>query len=61
MGERKLPAIAVSITTDDPQPDKYQLRLWISDDKRRLPLRITCVTQLGPLRADLAILPTATQ
>ena len=61
LGERAVPAIALSITTDDPEPDKYQLRLWISDDRRRLPLRITCATQLGPLRADLAILPTAPQ
>ena len=61
LGSRKIPAIALMITTDDPEPDKYQLRLWISDDQRRLPLRFTAVTQLGPLRADLAILPTTTQ
>jgi hypothetical protein len=61
LGERALPAIALSITTDDPEPDKYQLRMWISDDRRRLPLRISCATQLGPLRADLAILPAAPQ
>ncbi|HEY2961098.1 MAG TPA: DUF3108 domain-containing protein, partial [Pyrinomonadaceae bacterium] len=61
LGERTVPAIALSITTDDPEPDKYQLRMWISDDKRRLPLRIACATQLGPLRADLAILPAAPQ
>jgi hypothetical protein len=61
LGERAVPAIALSITTDDPEPDKYQLRIWISDDQRRLPLRISCATQLGPLRADLAILPTTAQ
>jgi hypothetical protein len=61
LGERAVPAIALSITTDDPEPDKYQLRMWISDDARRLPLRIACATQLGPLRADLAIVPTAPQ
>ena len=61
LGERAVPAFALSITTDDPEPDKYQLRMWISDDKRRLPLRITCATQLGPLRADLAILPASPQ
>lgn len=61
LGSQSIPAIAVSITTDDPEPDKYQLRMWISDDKRRLPLRISCATQLGPLRADLAILPAASQ
>lgn len=61
LGARKVPAIALSITTDDPEADRYQLRLWVSDDRRRLPLRLTAVTELGPLRADLAILPTATQ
>ncbi len=61
LGQRVIPAIALTITTDDPQPDKYQLRVWVSDDKRRLPLRITAMTQLGPVRADLAILPTTSQ
>lgn len=61
LGDRRVPAIALSITTDDPQPDKYQLRMWISDDNQRMPLRITCTTKLGPLRADLAILPTTPQ
>ena len=61
LGTRVIPAIALMITTDDPEPDKYQLRLWISDDKRRLPLRFSATTQLGPLRADLAILPTSSQ
>ena len=61
LGARTVPAIALTITTDDSEPDKYQLRMWISDDKRRLPLRITCATPLGPLRADLAILPASPQ
>jgi hypothetical protein len=61
LGEQKIPALVLSVTTDDPEPDKYQLRMWLSDDQRRLPLRITCATQLGPLRADLAILPAASQ
>jgi hypothetical protein len=61
LGERKVPAIALKVTTDDPDPDKLQLRVWVSDDRRRLPLRFTCITQLGPLRADLAILPTSSQ
>ena len=61
LGTRRVPAIGLSITSDDPQPDKYQLRMWISDDSQRLPLRLTCTTKLGPLRADLAILPTTPQ
>jgi hypothetical protein len=61
LGGRGVPALALTITSDDPQPDKYQLRMWISDDLQRLPLRVTCMTKLGPLRADLAILPTTSQ
>ena len=58
---QKIPAFALSLTTADPQSDKYQLRVWISNDARRLPLRLTCQTEIGLLRADLAILPTARQ
>jgi len=61
IGAQIIPAILISLTTDDPEADKYQLRAWISDDKRRLPLRLTAVTQLGPIRADLAIIPLTTQ
>lgn len=61
LGNQRVPALGLSITTDDPQPDKYNFRLWISDDRQRLPLRLTCTTKLGPLRADLAILPTPSQ
>lgn len=61
LGQQKLQAIALTLTTDDQQSDKYQFRMWISNDNRRLPLRVTCQTELGPLRADLAIVPTAAQ
>jgi hypothetical protein len=61
LGSQTIPAIQISLTTDDPQGDKYQLRGWISDDKRRLPLRLTAVTELGLVRADLAIIPVTTQ
>ncbi len=61
IGQQKLQAIALTLTTDDPQSDKYQLRIWISNDARRIPLRITAQTELGPLRADLAIVPTNSQ
>lgn len=61
LGSRKVPAIPVKITTDDITPDKYQVRMWISADAQRLPLRLTCITKLGQLRADLAILPTTPQ
>jgi len=61
MGSQKIPAIAVSLTTDDPQSDKFMLRAWLSDDNRRLPLRLTAQTEIGPLRADLAIIPVVPQ
>jgi hypothetical protein len=61
LGSQTIPAIQVSLTTDDAESDKYQLRAWISDDARRLPLRLTAVTQLGPIRADLAIIPVTRQ
>jgi len=61
LGGRSVPALALSITSDDPPADKYQFRMWISDDRQRMPLRLTCTTKLGPLRADLAILPTTPQ
>jgi hypothetical protein len=61
LGNQQVAAIQLSLTTDDPQPDKYGLRLWVSDDRRHLPLRVTANTQLGPIRADLAIIPTNQQ
>jgi hypothetical protein len=61
LGSQSIPAIQLSLTTDDPQPDKYALRVWISDDKRRLPVRLTASTELGQLRADLAIIPLTAQ
>lgn len=57
LGSQKIPAIQLSLTTDDQQPDKFALRAWISDDDRRLPLRLTATTELGQLRVDLVILP----
>ena len=61
LGSQSIPAIQLSLTTDDSPNDKFQLRAWISDDKRRLPLRLTAVTQIGAVRADLAIIPVTSQ
>jgi len=52
---QKIPAILLSLTTDDPQPDRMQLRVWVGEDARHLPLRIAAVTELGAVRADLSI------
>jgi hypothetical protein len=61
IGSQSIPAIQLSLTTDDPQPDKYLFRVWVSDDKRRLPVRLTASTKLGQVRADLAIIPLVAQ
>ena len=61
LGSQTIPAILISLTTDDAEADKYQIRGWISDDKRRLPLRLTAVTELGAIRVDLAIIPLSSQ
>jgi len=52
---QKIPAILLSLTTDDPQPDRMQVRMWVGEDARHLPLRIAAVTELGAVRADLSI------
>ncbi|MEK6281183.1 MAG: DUF3108 domain-containing protein [Acidobacteriota bacterium] len=61
IGSQTIPAIKVALTTDDAQADKYQLRVFITDDPRRLPVRITAMTKLGAVRADLAIIPVTNQ
>jgi uncharacterized protein DUF3108 len=55
LGGQKIPAVLLTLTSDDGTADRLQLRLWVGDDSRHLPLRIAAVTPLGPVRADLAI------
>lgn len=61
LGGQNIPAVELALATSDPDGDSLALRLWVSTDKRRLPLRLTAVTPLGPVRADLAIIPTTLQ
>jgi hypothetical protein len=63
LGGQKISAIMVTLTlpTDDPQSDRLQLRVWIGDDGRHLPLRFTALTALGQVRADLVIAPKSAQ
>ncbi len=58
---QKIAALMLTLTTDDPLSDKMQMRMWVGDDSRHLPLRFTAVTELGPVRADLAVVPTIPQ
>lgn len=61
LGTQSIEAIQLNLATDEPQGDKYAIRVWVGADRRRLPLRITATSPLGPLRADLAVLPVTTQ
>lgn len=61
LGGQQISALQLSLTTDDAQGDRNALRLWVSDDQRRLPLRISATTPQGKVRADLAILPIVRQ
>ncbi len=61
ISNQRIPAVQLSLTTNDAQADKYQMRLWVSEDARRLPLRFTTNTPMGVVRADLAIIPVVTQ
>jgi hypothetical protein len=58
---QKIAAIALQLVTDDPQPDRQQIRIWVGDDARHLPLRISAVTDLGPVHADLIVVPSSSK
>lgn len=58
---QNIPAVELALATSDQGGDRFTLRLWVSTDRRRLPLRLTAQTPLGPVRADLAIIPVALQ
>jgi hypothetical protein len=61
LGGQNIPAVELALATSDADGDRLGIRLWVSTDKRRLPLRFTATTPLGPVRADLAIIPTTLQ
>ena len=54
---QKIAAILLQLTSDDPQKDRLQIRIWVGDDARHLPLRITATTEVGAIRADLIVVP----
>lgn len=61
LGGQSIPAVELLHTTGAPQGDRFALRLWVSTDRRRLPLRLTAQTPLGVIRGDLAIIPVSLQ
>jgi hypothetical protein len=58
---QKINAIQLKLTTDDPRPDRLQIRIWVGDDGRHLPLRIAALTELGPVHADLIVVPASSR
>jgi hypothetical protein len=56
---QKIPALLLTLSTDDTEKNRLQIRVWVGDDARHLPLRIAAVTPFGAVRADLSIKPTA--
>jgi Protein of unknown function (DUF3108) len=58
---QKIAAIMLQLVTDDPQTDRLQVRIWVGDDVRHLPLRIAAVTDMGPVHADLIVVPVTPQ
>lgn len=68
LGGQVIKSVQLKLTIDDPSAntngsigDIYSLRLWVSDDNRRLPLRFSAKLPEGTLRADLAIVPADKQ
>ncbi|HEX8160676.1 MAG TPA: DUF3108 domain-containing protein [Pyrinomonadaceae bacterium] len=61
LGGQRIGAYQLALATDEAQGDRFKLRLWIGSDRRRLPLRLTAVTPLGLVRADLSIIPYTRQ
>jgi Protein of unknown function (DUF3108) len=61
LGGKSISAYQLALATDEPQGNRLNLRLWVGADRRRLPLRLTATTPLGPVRADLSIIPLTAQ
>jgi len=55
---QQIPALLLTLSTDDADKNRLQIRMWVGDDARHLPLRIAAVTPLGAVRADLTIKTT---
>jgi len=58
IGERKLPANKISVNTGVPQLDSLRITLWLGEDEKRTPLRLTIGTyQLDLIIREDAVLP----
>jgi hypothetical protein len=60
LGGQKIATLMLQLTVpDDPQSDRLQMRIWVGDDSRHLPLRLSAVTDMGPAHADLIVVPAS--
>ena len=50
---KKVNTIALTMRTGNPQIDSLNFRLWLTEDSRRLPLRLIFNTPLGAIQANL--------
>jgi hypothetical protein len=50
---KSVKTMSLALSTGDPRIDAFNLRLWLSEDARRLPLRFAFTTPLGEIRARL--------
>ncbi|HEX8399836.1 MAG TPA: DUF3108 domain-containing protein, partial [Pyrinomonadaceae bacterium] len=55
---KKIKAVQLNLTLGDPRSDSLGLKLWLSDDAQRRPLRFSFSSPLGEIRAELAGSPT---
>ena len=58
IGGKKIKAMQLNLTLGDPRSDSLGLKLWLSDDAQRRPLRFSFSSPLGEIRAELAGSPT---
>ena len=56
---QQIPALLLTLSTDDTEKNRLQIRVWVGDDARHLPLRIAAVTPMGAVKAELMIKPPA--
>lgn len=53
IGGRKIKALQLNVTLGDPKSDSLALKLWLSDDAQRLPLRFSFNSPLGLIQAEI--------
>jgi hypothetical protein len=57
IGEQKVPAQLIAVSTGNPQLDALQIKVWLSNDERRLPLRMN----IGQYQLELKLSNIAIQ